>query len=72
MAAHRITSYNVCYTKLLRNPEELFVEIEHQAKIGVDFMTLHCGVTRTSLAFLEGDKRVCGIVSRGGARNNFV
>lgn len=62
-------------TRLLRNgegiaqlnPEELFAEIEHQAKIGVDFMTLHCGVTRTSLAFLEGDKRVCGIVSRGGA-----
>lgn len=49
------------------DPEELFKEIEMQAKMGVDFMTLHCGVTQSSLAFLEKDERVCGIVSRGGA-----
>ena len=49
------------------DPEELFDEIELQAQIGVDFMTLHCGVTRSSLSFLENDPRVCGIVSRGGA-----
>lgn len=49
------------------NPEDLFDEIEAQAEIGVDFMTLHCGVTRFSLSFLDNDPRVCGIVSRGGA-----
>ncbi len=49
------------------DPEALFGEIEDQAKAGVDFMTLHCGVTRTSVSFLENDERVCGIVSRGGA-----
>lgn len=49
------------------NPEELFDEIEVQAQMGVDFMTLHCGVTRASLSFLDNDPRVCGIVSRGGA-----
>ena len=49
------------------DPEELFDEIELQAQIGVDFMTLHCGVTCSSLSFLENDPRVCGIVSRGGA-----
>jgi phosphomethylpyrimidine synthase len=62
-------------TRLLRqekkiaelNPEDLFDEIEQQAKMGVDFMTLHCGVTRQSLSFLDNDPRVCGIVSRGGA-----
>ncbi len=62
-------------TRLLRNgkkmtafdAEDLFEEIELQAKMGVDFMTLHCGVTQTSLLFLEQDKRVCGIVSRGGS-----
>ncbi|HOT14155.1 MAG TPA: phosphomethylpyrimidine synthase ThiC [Bacteroidales bacterium] len=48
-------------------PEDLFNEIEIQAQMGVDFMTLHCGVTRHSLSFLDNDKRVCGIVSRGGA-----
>ena len=49
------------------DPEDLFREIETQAKMGVDFMTLHCGITNISLSFLENDKRVCGIVSRGGA-----
>lgn len=49
------------------DPEVLFGEIELQASMGVDFMTLHCGVTRNSLSFLENNKRICGIVSRGGA-----
>lgn len=49
------------------NPEDLFIEIENQAKMGVDFMTLHCGITKTSLAFLQNDERVAGIVSRGGS-----
>jgi len=49
------------------NPEDLFEELEIQAQMGVDFMTLHCGVTKHSLSFLDNDKRLCGIVSRGGA-----
>lgn len=49
------------------DPENLFNEIEFQAKMGVDFMTLHCGVTKSSLSYLNNDERVCGIVSRGGA-----
>lgn len=49
------------------NPEDLFDEIEAQAEMGVDFMTLHCGVTSFSLSFLDNHPRVCGIVSRGGA-----
>lgn len=62
-------------TRLLRenkkisqfNAEDLFAEIEYHARAGVDFMTLHCGVTRTSIDFLNDDSRVCGIVSRGGS-----
>jgi phosphomethylpyrimidine synthase len=49
------------------DPEELFKEIEFQAEAGVDFMTLHCGVTLSTVSFLQNDERVCGIVSRGGA-----
>jgi phosphomethylpyrimidine synthase len=41
--------------------------IERQALQGVDYMTLHCGVTRESVAKLRGHQRVEGIVSRGGA-----
>jgi len=45
----------------------LFGVIEEQAKEGVDFMTLHCGLTRKNLEILKKSKRVAGIVSRGGA-----
>ena len=41
--------------------------LEDQAKQGVDFFTIHCGVTRASLKELEKQKRLMGIVSRGGA-----
>lgn len=39
--------------------------IEKQARQGVDFFTIHAGVLREYLPFVE--KRVAGIVSRGGA-----
>lgn len=42
-------------------------EIRKQAEEGVDFMTIHAGLTRRSLSFLDRDARVAGIVSRGGS-----
>ena len=39
--------------------------IEHQARQGVDYMTLHCGLLREHLPLAK--KRLTGIVSRGGA-----
>jgi len=47
--------------------ENVFKVIEEQAREGVDFMTLHCGVTLESVKVLEKYPRVTGIVSRGGA-----
>jgi len=47
--------------------EELFVEIAQQAKQGVDFMTLHCGVTAEAAAMARQEDRSLGIVSRGGS-----
>jgi phosphomethylpyrimidine synthase len=47
--------------------DEIFAVIEQHAKDGVDFMTLHCGVTLTSLARLKKQGRITDIVSRGGA-----
>ena len=47
--------------------DEIFAAIEEQAKDGVDFMTVHCGVTQASLARLKRQKRMTDIVSRGGA-----
>lgn len=47
--------------------DEVFTVIEAQAKDGVDFMTVHCGVTQESLARLKKQGRKTDIVSRGGA-----
>jgi phosphomethylpyrimidine synthase len=47
--------------------EELFTEIEKQAEQGVDFMTLHCGVTAQAAAMAREGDRELGIVSRGGS-----
>jgi phosphomethylpyrimidine synthase len=47
--------------------EDLFGTIEQQAEDGVDFMTVHCGVTRRALAQLRSQGRLTNVVSRGGA-----
>jgi phosphomethylpyrimidine synthase len=47
--------------------DEIFAVIEEHAKDGVDFMTVHCGVTQQSLATLKRQGRKTDIVSRGGA-----
>jgi phosphomethylpyrimidine synthase len=47
--------------------DDIFGAIEEQAMDGVDFITVHCGVTRHVLEILEKNPRVAGIVSRGGA-----
>ncbi len=48
-------------------PEELFEVIEEQAEEGVDFMTVHCGVNQRMLSLLKKQKRLTGVVSRGGS-----
>ena len=47
--------------------EDIFDTIEKHAADGVDFMTVHCGITRDSLTRLMREGRVTSIVSRGGA-----
>ncbi|MFA5857482.1 MAG: phosphomethylpyrimidine synthase ThiC [Elusimicrobiota bacterium] len=49
------------------DPETLFSALERHASDGVDFMTVHCGVTLSTVKRLRKHKRICGIVSRGGA-----
>lgn len=45
----------------------LFNTIISQAKEGVDFITVHCGITKDSVAAVDDAQRLMGIVSRGGA-----
>jgi len=47
--------------------EDLFQVIEAQAEEGVDFMTVHCGLTLKAIDRLKKQGRVADIVSRGGA-----
>jgi len=47
--------------------DELFKAIEEHARDGVDFITVHCGVTQHAIARLKQQKRVADVVSRGGA-----
>ncbi|MBI5561023.1 MAG: phosphomethylpyrimidine synthase ThiC [Deltaproteobacteria bacterium] len=52
-------------------PEEIFDTIERHAGDGVDFVTVHCGVTLSAVGRMKkdgrGNGRIMGIVSRGGA-----
>ncbi|MBV11444.1 MAG: thiamine biosynthesis protein ThiC [Rubinisphaera sp.] len=52
--------------KLSDLTHEIILEsIEHQAKQGVDYFTIHAGVLRAHLDYVK--KRLIGIVSRGGS-----
>lgn len=48
-------------------PDMLFDEIAKQAEQGVDFMTVHCGLTRRGAVWADEGDRALGVVSRGGA-----
>jgi phosphomethylpyrimidine synthase len=47
--------------------DDILTAIEEQARDGVDFMTVHCGVTLSAIARLKQQSRVTDVVSRGGA-----
>jgi phosphomethylpyrimidine synthase len=46
--------------------DDIFNTIERHAKDGVDFMTVHCGVTQQIVKRIVKHPRMMGIVSRGG------
>ena len=47
--------------------DDILKTLEFQAKQGVDFFTIHAGVTKKSVNTLKKHKRILDIVSRGGA-----
>lgn len=47
--------------------DDIFNVIEKQAKDGIDFMTVHCGVNQQIVERLTKHPRLMGIVSRGGS-----
>lgn len=47
--------------------DDMFNAIINQAKEGVDFMTIHSGITIDTVEKVKKSERIMGIVSRGGA-----
>jgi phosphomethylpyrimidine synthase len=47
--------------------DKIFEVIEKQARDGVDFITVHCGLTLAALEMLKNQGRITNIVSRGGS-----
>ncbi len=48
------------------SPDDMFDIVEQHCKQGVDFLTLHCGVTKASVSRFKEVKRLAGAASRGG------
>ncbi len=46
--------------------DDMFNVVEEQAKEGVDFFTIHVGVTKEIVNYLVDHPRIMGVVSRGG------
>jgi phosphomethylpyrimidine synthase len=64
-AAVKTISQNKAISEM--TADDIFAVIEENGRDGVDFITVHCGVTRLSVAALKSQKRILGIVSRGGS-----
>ena len=47
--------------------DDIMNGIELHAKDGVDFMTVHCGITKESVSWLRSSGRTMDVVSRGGS-----
>lgn len=47
--------------------DDIFNGIERHAKDGMDFMTVHCGITRETVEWLKKSGRTMDVVSRGGS-----
>jgi len=59
--------YQAFFEKQLEevNEDHLFKAIEKHCNDGVDFITVHCGVTKKAIPLAK--KRLAGVVSRGGS-----
>lgn len=64
-AAMRAQKRSGSFLKLEK--KEIFDVLEEQAKSGVDFFTVHCGINRKSVEIFEKNRRILDVVSRGGA-----
>jgi phosphomethylpyrimidine synthase len=62
-----ITASNSKGAVVNMDEDDMFNAIENQAKVGVDFITVHCGITMDLINKVQDSNRIMGIVSRGGS-----
>ena len=61
-----VTSARTRGSVIEMTPDDMLDAIKLHVEDGVDFVTVHCGVTRKAVESLEKGTRICDIVSRGG------
>ncbi len=61
-----IDAMNKSGTVVAMTKDHMFDVLVEQAKDGVDFMTIHAGLTRKAVDSLNEDTRLMNVVSRGG------
>ncbi len=66
---YEVAAQNVASGKHLleMTTDDLFAAIENHGRDGVDFITVHCGITKESVSRMKNEGRLLDIVSRGGA-----
>lgn len=64
-AAQEVTKMKGSFLKMTAS--DMLGVIQAQARDGVDFMTIHSGVTRKTVSLVRSSRRILDIVSRGGA-----
>ncbi len=47
--------------------EDMLESVRLHVEDGVDFVTVHCGITRQAVDYVRENPRICGITSRGGS-----
>ena len=62
-----ITASNTKGAVVNMDGDDMLRAIENQAKAGVDFVTVHCGITMDLVNKVKNSNRIMGIVSRGGS-----
>jgi phosphomethylpyrimidine synthase len=62
-----ITASNTKGAVVDMDGDDMLRAIENQAKVGVDFVTVHCGITMDLVNKVKNSNRIMGIVSRGGS-----
>ncbi len=64
-AGHMAISRGEPFKKM--TPADMLEAVRLHVEDGVDFVTVHCGLTQRAISYLKENRRLCGVVSRGGS-----